>query len=107
VAGLFVDEWVEHVPRTVQTTGVAFHFDAPAARPPQSLLLAVTPDRDTPWSFDLVVATLMQVLQDAQLRAVSPQALSAYGHHLPAIFSPVALTGSDEAGPEHTGSEDS
>jgi hypothetical protein len=82
------------VPRAAQTTGVAFHFDAPASRPPQSLLLAVTPDGDTPWSFDLVVATLMQVLEDAKLRAVSPRMLSAYGHHLPVIFSPVALTGS-------------
>ena len=90
-AGLLVDEWVERVPATRQTTGVAFHFDAPASRPPQALLLAVTPDEETAWSLDLVVATLMQTLEDARLRAVSPQALSAWGHHLPAIFPPTSL----------------
>ena len=90
-AGLLVDEWVERIPATRQTTGVAFHFDAPASRPPQALLLAVTPDDETAWSFDLVVATLMQTLEDARVRAVSPQALSAWGHHLPAIFPPTSL----------------
>ncbi len=92
VGGLFVDGWVERIPRQTQTTGAALHFDAPAARPPQSLLLTVTPDEATPWSFDLVVATLMQVLEDARMRAVSPQVLPAYGHHLPVIFSPGRIT---------------
>jgi hypothetical protein len=94
VTGLFVDGWVERVPRRTQTTGVALHYDSPASRPPQSLLLAVTPDDATPWSFDLVVDTLLQVLEDARMRAVNPQTLPAYGHHLPLIFSPGRIDGS-------------
>ena len=90
-AGLLIDEWVERIPKSRQTTGIAFHFDAPASRPPQALLLAVTPDDETAWSFDLVVATLMQTLDDARLRAVGPQALTSWGHHLPAIYPPVEL----------------
>lgn len=91
--GLFVDEWVDRIPQREVTTGLAIHSDAPAARAPQSLLLGVTPDDDTPWSLDLVTATLLQVLEDATVRAVSPQALSALGHHLPAIFSPGRVSG--------------
>jgi hypothetical protein len=90
-AGLLIDEWVERIPASRQSTGVAFHFDAPASRPPQSLLLAVTPDDEQGWDFDLVVATLLQTLEDARLRAVAPQALTTYGHHLPAIFPPARL----------------
>jgi hypothetical protein len=90
-AGLLVDEWVERIPASRQSTGVAFHFDAPASRPPQALLLAVTPDEARAWDFDLVVATLLQTLDDARLRAVAPQALGAFGHHLPAIFPPARL----------------
>ena len=92
-AGLVIDEWTERIPKATQTTGVAFHYDAPTARAPQSMLLAVTPDGETAWSFDLILSTLLQTLEDAQIRAVGPQTLDKYGHHLPAIFSPVRLQG--------------
>ena len=42
-----VDAWSEAVPRTRQTGTAAFGFNAPAARPPQAILLAVPPDPDT------------------------------------------------------------
>jgi hypothetical protein len=86
-AGLMIDEWTEPIPKTTQTTGVALHFDAPSSRAPQALLLAVTPENRV-WDFELLLSTLLQTLEDAQLRAVGPQTLAAYGHHLPAIFSP-------------------
>ncbi|HHH28575.1 MAG TPA: hypothetical protein ENK57_09555 [Polyangiaceae bacterium] len=89
--GLMIDEWTERIPKTKQTTGVAFHFDSPSSRAPNALLLAVTPDGQTPWDFSLIVSTLMQTLEDAQIRAVGPQSLAAYGHHLPAIFPPKKL----------------
>ena len=43
LSGLVIDEWTESVPAAEVTTGVAFNYDAPGARPPQSVLLAVTP----------------------------------------------------------------
>src|SRR5207253_1267246 len=50
VAGLVVDEWPELVPAAELATGIAFHADAPGARPPQTILLAVHPDPQHPWS---------------------------------------------------------
>ena len=61
VAGIVVDEWTEVVPRgssaatrrsrttppelvDVTTTGLALNANAPGARPPQAILLAMTPD---------------------------------------------------------------
>ena len=46
--GLVIDEWVETVPAAEVTTGVAFNFDAPGARPPQGVLLAVAPPGAAP-----------------------------------------------------------
>jgi hypothetical protein len=39
-----LDRFTEFVPATDQTTGVAFGFNAPAARAPQAILLAVPPN---------------------------------------------------------------
>lgn len=90
VSGLVVDQWVERIPDPDHVTGVAFHLDAPQSRPPQSLLLAIPPERDG-WSFDAVVDILNETLDAAKMRAVRPQDLDDFGHHIPAIFSQVRL----------------
>ncbi|MEO7337683.1 MAG: hypothetical protein ABIV63_13985, partial [Caldimonas sp.] len=56
LAALVCDEWPEFIPDPFQTAGIGFHFDAPGARPPQSILLALPPriDQDA-WSFDDVI----------------------------------------------------
>ncbi len=43
VAAVVVDLWTELIPTRRQTAGVALHFDAPGARPPHAILLAVPP----------------------------------------------------------------
>ena len=43
IAVLVVDEFVEVVPARDTTTALSFGFDAPGARPPQTILLAVPP----------------------------------------------------------------
>ena len=54
LAGLFVDAWTEVIPSREHTAGVTFHYDAPGARPPQAILLAVHPDLEPgPWSLVL------------------------------------------------------
>ncbi|WP_344350114.1 hypothetical protein, partial [Catellatospora coxensis] len=93
VAGLLVDEWVEVVPRrradgTQQlTSGVAVHADAPAARAPQAILLAVPP-ADTDWTVDLLAATLTETLDLARLRATTLEFSSWLGRVLPALMFP-------------------
>jgi hypothetical protein len=91
-----IDRWTERLPAPKTTTGIAFQFDAPSSRPPQSILLAVTPDGETRWDDALLRRTLIETLENAQLRAVTNDDLDRFGHHLPAIFVP----GGIDAGPQ-------
>ena len=56
MAGLLVDEWVEVVPASSETTGIAFQHDPPESRAPQALLLAVPPVPDQPWTLGTCTA---------------------------------------------------
>jgi hypothetical protein len=85
--GLVVDRWSERIPQTEQVTGMAFQFDAPSNEPPQSWLLAVTPDGES-WSLQLVLDTLLETLEWAKLRAVGPEDLLDYGRAVPTVFVP-------------------
>ena len=85
--GLVVDRWSEPIPSRDQTTGVTFRFDAPGSRPPQSWLLAVTPDGQ-PWNLAVVVQTLLETLEWAGLRTVGPEDLVDYGRSIPTTFVP-------------------
>jgi hypothetical protein len=97
VAGVVVDEWVEVLPAAAETTGVAFHFDAPDACAPQAILLAVSPDESPTWTPDLVAATVTEALDLARIRAVDPESLDAVGHFLPALYFAANLDGDTAA----------
>jgi hypothetical protein len=79
VAAGLVDSWSESVARPGQTTTAAFGFNAPAARPPQAILLAVPGDLDTGYGAPAEVADLIQVLSEtrqlAHARAVRAEDL--------------------------------
>lgn len=77
LAGLVCDDWAETVPLHTSTAAIAFHFDAPGARPPQSLLLAVPPQVGmAAWSFEAVLDTVLEAAELARLRAVQPAQLA-------------------------------
>ena len=61
------------------------HVDAPSARAPQSLLLAVPP-ADGTWGFEDVLALVRQTLDRARQRAVGPEQVEGFGQFLPAIY---------------------
>ncbi|HEX8852057.1 MAG TPA: hypothetical protein VF754_01145, partial [Pyrinomonadaceae bacterium] len=94
LAGLLIDEWVEVVPSATETTGVAFHFNEPNARAPQSVLLAVPPDGRETWEAETIEAILLETLELAKLRAVDsaalqpadPNAISPVRQFLPALY---------------------
>ncbi len=90
-SGLLLDEWVETIPNREETTGLAFHFDRPNSEPPQSLLLAVTPQLTGGWQWDDLVDTLHETLELAKKRAVEPDALArtSYSQLLPALMTAV------------------
>ena len=57
--GLLVDEWVEIVPNTRETTALAFQFDMPDACAPQSVLIAVPPVPGQDWTAETLRRVLM------------------------------------------------
>jgi hypothetical protein len=91
--GLLVDEWVEVVPGTQETTGLSFHYDRPNSEAPQVVLLVTPPVHDGTWQWEDIVDTMHETLDLARLRAVEPDQLatSALGPLLPAILSSVTM----------------
>jgi hypothetical protein len=88
-AGLLVDMWTETIPADSETTAVTFHYDAPGARAPQAVLLAVHPARAPDrWSFDLLLDTVNEAVDLAQLRTLSSAELAPMGSFLPALYLP-------------------
>jgi hypothetical protein len=89
LAGLFCDAWSETIPGREETTGIAFHHDAPGARAPQAVLLAVPPAATNPtWSVQAILDTLIEAHDLARIRAVGPNSLEWLGTVLPAILLP-------------------
>jgi hypothetical protein len=98
VAGLVFDSWVDAIPRGEQQTGVAVHFDAPTARPPQAVLLSLV-DGERGFSEAEVADQLLHTIELAKLRAVDPRALGGVGHYLPTAFLPddLVISGGEPA----------
>jgi hypothetical protein len=103
LAGLFCDAWPEAVPSREETTGMTFHYDAPGARPPQAILIAVPPlppappfgtppppPSITPWSVDSILETVIEARRLAPIRGVSPADLRWLGTTLPPLWMPSA-----------------
>jgi hypothetical protein len=109
LAGLVVASWVEHVPlgleaivdrrhlpdaERLQATGIAVNLNAPDARPPQSILLAVPPDRAVPtWHLADVLATVLEALELTRFRLLEPPSDLPSRSFLPAIFVPEGIEG--------------
>jgi hypothetical protein len=96
-----LDQFSEVVPAVGQTTGAAFGFDAPAARAPQAILLAVPPDLATGLPPNTLVQILAETRQLARARMARPADLPNQIHgYLPAALLPV--TGSTAVPFTHT-----
>lgn len=91
-AGLIVDDWTETIPATHDTTGVTFHFDAPGARAPQTMLLAVHPDPARTWSLQDLAGCVNEAADLARLRTLSSKELAPFSTFLPALFLPDGYT---------------
>jgi hypothetical protein len=86
LCGLLIDEWVEEVPSSRETTAITFQFNPPDACAPQSVLLAVPPVPDAPWTVADLHRVLVETLDLAKLRAVDCEALGELAQYLPALF---------------------
>jgi hypothetical protein len=88
-AGVLVDAWTETIPAADETTAVSFYYDAPGARSPQTMLLAVRPDPDLArWNLDAITGAVHEALELARLRALGPRELAPLSTLLPALFLP-------------------
>jgi hypothetical protein len=89
--GLLFDDWVEVIPGTEETTGIAVHFDQPNAEPPQTLLLALAPHLGGEWRWDDLVATVLETFELAKERAVDTDQIdtTSWAQMLPALVMPV------------------
>jgi hypothetical protein len=85
-AGLLVDEWPERIPSVSENAAVAFHYEEPKARAPQSLLLAVCPDTREMWDDDLITGILRETLELAKIRTVDLDSVLQVGQILPALY---------------------
>jgi hypothetical protein len=97
LAGMMLDEWLDRIPATTTSAGVAFHYAEPTARAPQALLLAVCPDARAAWDQDLVQATVAQALELARIRAVDLASIQQVGQILPGLYFPFNLQGATVA----------
>jgi hypothetical protein len=86
LCGLLIDEWVEVVPNSKETTAIAFQFNPPDTCAPQSVLLAVPPVPDQPWTVAGLHRVLLETLDLAKLRAIDAEALGEIGHYMPALY---------------------
>ncbi len=86
MAVLVVDEFTEVVPIAATTTAVSFGFDAPGARPPQAVLLAVPPVPGAGWTIDGLAAVVGETLDLAKVRMVDLSAVAWAGRFVPAIY---------------------
>jgi hypothetical protein len=73
LAGLLIDEWVEVVPSSRETTGLTFHYDQSNSAAPQSILLAVPADQRQVWDLDSLETILHDTLELARVRATAPE----------------------------------
>ena len=86
LAGLLIDEWVEVVPSPSEITGIALQYDQPNAVPPQTILIAVPPELESPWTIWSLQQVLLETLDLARIRGVDTDALDDVGHYLPALY---------------------
>jgi hypothetical protein len=97
VCALVVDQWTEVLPLREargedaalvdarHTSGIALNANAPGARAPQALLLAISPDGER-WNVDRVVAVLQETLELARLRLVTLERTNGIARLLPALY---------------------
>lgn len=90
--GILIDDWTEIIPTEEETAGVAFHYDRPDSEPPQTILLALSPQmHGRGWLWQDLVDILHETLDEAKLRAVEPEQIdrTRYANLLPANISTV------------------
>ena len=83
-----VDHWTETVPDERHTAAGTFEFDAPAARAPQAILLAVPPRVGQEFDGELLAGIVADVRLLARVRMATPDDLGELAAILPTALFP-------------------
>ncbi|NGZ09682.1 MAG: hypothetical protein CV088_09895 [Nitrospira sp. LK70] len=88
IAGLLIDEWVEVVPNSNETTGVVFQYNQPDSVAAQAILVAVHPNpmEQAFWTIPWLQQVLRETVSLVHMRAVTPDLLDETSHYLPAAY---------------------
>ena len=77
------------IPATEHTAGVTFHYDAPGARPPQAIVLAVHPDPEPgALGHRHLLETVEETAALARLRTLSLKEIEGFAGLIPALYLP-------------------
>jgi hypothetical protein len=82
-SGLFIDDWTEIIPNRAEDTGIAFNYEGPRAKAPQTILVAAPSGTGANWVWDELVESVEQAFDLAQIRAVDRDLLGL-GQLIPA-----------------------
>jgi hypothetical protein len=85
MGGLLLDSWTEVIPAKQLDTAMALRFNNAGTRPPQVILLAVSPDPSKAWTIDMMMEVLSQTLTMARIRMQPSTTLSRSGH-MPLVY---------------------
>ncbi len=110
-AGLIIDQWTDVIPELTpfagetedeqeiierRSTGIAVNAASASARPPQAVLVAVSPNGSR-WTTPMLVDLLDETLEMARIRTVTLEAAPGAGAFLPALYLPGWSVGSEPA----------
>ncbi len=83
-----LDSWSETLPGTEHTAAAAFGFNAPAARAPQAILVAVTPVPGEPITAGVALDVVAETRQLAHARTATPADVGDASALLPLTYAP-------------------
>ena len=88
IAGLLIDEWIEVVPNTRETTGVVFQYNQPDSVAPQAILVVAHPNPVVQafWTIPWLQQVLRETISLVKMRAVIPELLDETSQYLPAAY---------------------
>ncbi|HWP09926.1 MAG TPA: hypothetical protein VNN72_29490 [Polyangiaceae bacterium] len=84
-SGLFIDGWTEIIPNQVEDTGIAFNYEGPRGKAPQSILVAAPARTGDAWAWEDLLQSVEQTFDLAQMRAVDRDLLGI-GQLIPAAI---------------------
>ncbi len=94
MVGFVLDQWSETIPEKKEASGIAFHYDQPNTKPPQNVLLAVTPEFTGNWDGNDILFTLLDTIKMSKVRLVEPEHIQTdpfLGKYLPTTYSLIKL----------------